>query len=114
VVCGSERTFATCEGNLGALEHNALPFSCKPAAESAPGFYTISLRRDCQLQRLYGGTAVARDYGVRFAETCVSSRPGPSAVGLPVVFTCTRPNVSTNTQRASKHAILRRNSVSTG
>ena len=26
---------------------NALPFSCKPAAESAPRFYTMSLRRDC-------------------------------------------------------------------
>ena len=25
---------------------NALPFSCKPAAESAPRFYTMSLRRD--------------------------------------------------------------------
>ena len=31
---------------------NALPFSCNPAAESAPRFYTMSLRRDCQLQRL--------------------------------------------------------------
>jgi hypothetical protein len=31
---------------------NALPFSCKPAAESAPRFHTMSLRRDCQLQRL--------------------------------------------------------------
>ena len=31
---------------------NVLPFSCKPAAESAPPFYTMSLRRDCQLQRL--------------------------------------------------------------
>jgi hypothetical protein len=31
---------------------NGLPFSCKPAAEPAPRFYTMSLRRDCQLQRL--------------------------------------------------------------
>ena len=30
-----------------------LPFSCKPAAESALRFYTISLRWDCQLQRLF-------------------------------------------------------------
>jgi hypothetical protein len=27
---------------------NALPFSCKPAAESVPRLYTMSLRRDCQ------------------------------------------------------------------
>jgi len=31
---------------------NALPFSCKPAAESALRFYTMFLRRDCLLQRL--------------------------------------------------------------
>ena len=32
--------------------HPGLPFSCKPAAESASRFYTMSLRRDCPLQRL--------------------------------------------------------------
>jgi hypothetical protein len=39
---------------VGSFHINALPFSCKPAAEPATRFYTISLRRDCQLQRLYG------------------------------------------------------------
>ena len=75
--------------------------------------FSDAAQADCQVQRHYGQFAVALDYGVRFTETCVSSRPGPSAVGLPVVFTCTRPNVSTNTQSASKRAIRPRNSVST-
>lgn len=51
---------------------------------------------------------------VFLAEMFVSSRPGSSTVALPVLFTCTRPNVSTNTQRASKRAIRARSSVSTG
>jgi hypothetical protein len=37
---------------------NAMPFSCKPAAESAPRSYTVSLRRDCQQQRLYAALAL--------------------------------------------------------
>src|SRR5664279_83891 len=53
---------------------NALPFSCKPAAEPAPRYYTTSLRRDCQLQRHYGqpswwtretARAIRCDYGRR-------------------------------------------------
>jgi hypothetical protein len=36
----------------GSFHINALPFSCKPAAEPASRFYTMSRRRDCQLQRL--------------------------------------------------------------
>jgi hypothetical protein len=47
----------------GIISHrdlaNALPFSCKPAAESAPRFYTMSLRRDC-LQRLGGNVTPRR------------------------------------------------------
>jgi hypothetical protein len=48
------------------------------------------------------------------AEIFVSSRPGPSTAALPVVFTCTRPNVSTNTQNASRRYIQPRNAVITG
>jgi hypothetical protein len=54
------------------------------------------------------------NYGVRLAEMFVSSRPGPATAALPVVFTCTRPNVSTNTQNASRRYIQRRNAVITG
>jgi hypothetical protein len=65
-----------------------------------------------------GGLLAADDlaphYRVPLAEIFVSSRPGPSTVALPVVFTCTRPNVSTNTQNASRRYIRPRNAVSTG
>jgi hypothetical protein len=40
-----------------------LPFSCKPAAESAPRFYTMSLRPDRQLHRReFDGGIASIDY----------------------------------------------------
>ena len=65
-----------------------------------------------------GGLLVADDvlprYGVTLAEMFVSSLPGPPAVGLPVQYTRTRPNVSANTQNASRRAIRRRTDAITG
>jgi hypothetical protein len=45
---GTERdiTCAMTESSSGLRPPNALPFSCKPAAEPASRFYTMSLRRD--------------------------------------------------------------------
>jgi len=50
-------------------------------------------------------------YGVRLPDTCVSARADPSVVDLPVELTCTRPNVTARTKRASKRAIRPRNSI---
>ena len=47
-----QETIRTLDIGFNSGPHNALPFSCKPAAEPAPRFYTMSLRRDCQLQRV--------------------------------------------------------------
>jgi hypothetical protein len=68
---------------------------------------------------IMGALLAADDFAPHYrvpslAEILVSSRPGPSTVALPVVFTCTRPNVSTNTQNASGRNIQRRNAAITG
>jgi len=49
------RLRAAVRGRASASTALDLPFSSRGAAEPAPRFYTMSLRRDCQLQRHYGG-----------------------------------------------------------
>jgi len=56
---------------------NALPFSYKPAAEPAPRFYTMSLRRDCQLQRL------VRQHIERVPASVLNTMNAPAARRVP-------------------------------
>lgn len=100
----------------GQAYHGREELRAEPAAFAAPPAFEREAEAPLRCDGLLGGPPTEdRCASMSYASPiCVSSRPGPSVVDLPVVLTWTRPNVSTKTHAASVRAIRPRNPVITG